>query len=949
MPNTLTPQEFVAKWRHVTLKEKSASQSHFNDLCALLGQQTPTAADPTGKWFVFEAGAGKVAGGQGWADVWKTGYFAWEYKGQHANLDKAYLQLLQYREALLNPPLLIVCDLQRIVIHTNFTNTAKQVYNLTLEDLLNPAQLAILRKAFTDPDALRPNQTPAQVTEQAAAHFARLAQLLRKYGNAPQPTAHFLIRLLFCLFAEDAGILPDGLFTTLVTKPHKTASAFSEQLSQLFAAMTTGGPFGVADIPHVDGGLFNDAATLDLGSDGLRLLAEVSGLDWSAIEPAIFGTLFERGLDPDKRSQLGAHFTAEADIRLVVEPVLMAPLRRKWARIRAHALALAERRGQGTGVRSQARARLEREIFAGLRAFRAELAAVRVLDPACGSGNFLYVSLRLLLDLEREVINLAVALGDSLAFPLVTPGQLRGIEINPYAFELAQVTIWIGYIQWLRENGFGLPTEPILKPLETIQQMDAILAAGDRGQETGDRGQEAGDREPAWPAAEVIVGNPPFLGGNRIRKELGDAYVDALFACYAGRVPAFADLVCYWFEKARAQIAAGQAQRAGLLATQAIRGGANRKVLERIKETGDIFWAYADRDWILNGATVHVSMVGFDDGTEMTKSLDNRSVMHINSDLTSDADLTSALLLPENANIAFIGDTKKGKFDIPSQTAAVMLAEPINPNGRSNHDVIKPWMNGIDITQQPRNMYIIDFGVDMPESEAALYEQPFEHVKKYVKPERDGVRNDRERTHWWIHGRPAPDLRRAIKGLSRYIATPRVAKHRLFVFLDAATIPDGQVVVFARDDDYLLGVLHSRIHELWARQTGTQLREAESGFRYSQTMTFETFPFPWPPGQEPAGDDRVIAIAQAAAELVAKRDAWLHPPAVVVETLHATSLPPQPPRTLTALYNARPAWLDLAHRALDAAVLAAYGWPADTTDDEVLARLLALNRARAGP
>ena len=363
-------------------------------------------------------------------------------------------------------------------------------------------------------------------------------------------------------------------------------------------------------------------------------------------------------------------------------------------------------------------------------------------------------------------------------------------------------------------------------------------------------------------------------------------------------------------------------------------------MLERIKETGDIFWAQSDRNWVLDGAAVHVAMVAFDNGSENANSLDNHPVMRINSDLTSDTDLTNAHVLSENANIAFVGDTKKGKFDISSQVAVEMIAEPINPNGRSNFDVVRPWVNGLDLTQRPRNMYIIDFGIDMTEEQAALYERPYEYVKVHVKPDRDKVRNDRERTHWWIHGRAAPDLRIAVAPLSRYIATPRVAKHRLFVYLDATTVPDGQVVIFAREDDYFLGILHSKVHELWARGTGTQLREAESGFRYSQTMTFATFPFPWPPGREPADDPRVQAIAAAAADLVAKRDAWLNPT--------GASDAERKQRTLTNLYNARPAWLDLAHRALDAAVLAAYGWPRDLTDDEILARLLALNLARAG-
>ena len=544
MTPTLSPQQFVAKWRHATLKERSAAQSHFNDLCALLGQPTPAEADPAGRWYTFEAGAQRLpqtpdpkgfpkplGSAAGFADVWKMGHFAWEYKGQHADLDKAYRQLLQYRESLLNPPLLIVSDLQRIIIHTNFTNTVKRVYELTLDDLLIPDKLDILRKAFTDPDKLRPGLTPSQVTEEAARHFARLAQLLRRYGNEPHATAHFLIRLLFCLFAEDVGILPGGLFTKLVTQPHRTAGAVSGQLRQLFAAMASGGSFGADEIPLVDGGLFNDDSTLDLDGDSLHILAEVSGLDWSSVEPSVLGTLFVRSLDPDKRSQLGAHYTSEADILLIVEPVLMAPLRRKWDEVKAEAEAKAAKRDLIAGSKpspqkSRQLARIEAELFGLLRGFREELAAVQVLDAACGSGNFLYVALRLLLDLEWEVITLARDLGDSLAFPVVSPAQLHGIEINTYAYELAQTTIWIGYIQWWRDHGFGLPAEPILKPLDAIRQMDAILA------EAGDQG--LGTREPEWPAVDVIVGNPPFLGGNRMRKELGDEYVDALFKLYDG-------------------------------------------------------------------------------------------------------------------------------------------------------------------------------------------------------------------------------------------------------------------------------------------------------------------------------------------------------------------------------------------------------------------------------
>ena len=320
MPTNRSPQDFVHKWRDVTLKERSAAQEHFIDLCRLVGHETPAEADPTGERFAFEAGAGKQQGGQGWADVWKKGFFAWEYKGRHADLDKAYQQLLQYREALENPPLLVVSDIERIVIHTNFTNTVKRVEELALDDLLLPEGLTLLRAVFFEPETLRAPQTTEQVTAEAAKEFARLAELLRAYGADPHRTAHFLIRLLFCLFAEDIGLLPQGLFTRLVSQTRRQASAFAGQMRQLFGAMAGGGWFGADQIAHFDGGLFDDDTALDLDSEGMDILTRVSALDWSSIEPSILGTLFERSLDPSKRAQIGAHYTSKEDILLIVEP-----------------------------------------------------------------------------------------------------------------------------------------------------------------------------------------------------------------------------------------------------------------------------------------------------------------------------------------------------------------------------------------------------------------------------------------------------------------------------------------------------------------------------------------------------------------------------------------------------------------------------------------------------
>jgi len=925
----ITPQEFVSKWKRVTAREKQVYQEHFIDLCHLAGHQTPNDYDPTGTRFGFEMGAAKTSGGQGWADVAKLGYFGWEYKGKDADLDKAYDQLLLYREALHNPPLLIVSDISNIIIRTNYTNLPTRTIPLTLDDLLNPENIKILKTVFFNPEQLKPQVTIESVTQEAAKQFSTLANVLRKFGEEPQEVAHFLIRLLFCLFAEDIGLLPEKLFPRLLEQTRRNSKDFAGVLSQLFRAMNTGGYFGADKILHFNGGLFDDDSVLQLDSDAMDIISDIDGLDWGAIKPSIFGTLFERGLDPSKRSQLGAHFTGEEDILLTVEPVLMAPLRREWEQVKNEARRL---RDEIHGESEKKKAKTTQEIGKRLRAFADKIASIKVLDPACGSGNFLYVALRLLLDLQNEVINFSDEMGAGRFFVSVTPVQLYGIETNEYAHELAQMTIQIGYIQWLRDNGYGLPSEPILKQTKNIMKMDAILTYDENGK----------PMEPEWPEADVIIGNPPFLGGNKIRGELGDKYVDALFKLYAGRVPAFADLVCYWFEKARAMIEEGKVKRAGLLATNSIRGGANRKVLERIKETGDIFWAQSDRDWILDGAAVNVSMIGFDNAEIKEKLLDNKTVSEINPDLTSSTNTTQAKQLPENSGICFMGPSAKGPFDIDEAVAIIMIKATGNPNGKSNSDVVKRVASAIDLVQELRNKWTIDFGL-MNETEAASYEIPFEYVKKNVYPVRSQNRRAAYAQKWWQYAEARPGLRKALKNKVRFIATPGVSKHRIFVWMDKNILCNQGTLVVARDDDYFFGVLHSKLHEIWALKQGTSLEDRP---RYTPTTTFETFPFPWPPSEEPKHDPRVKAISQAAKELVEQRDRWLNPQVTVTSEVTVTS-DEKKKRTLTNLYNARPTWLDLAHKRLDEAVFAAYGWKSDLSDEEILEKLLALNLERS--
>lgn len=950
---------FISKWSRVELTERSASQQHFLDLCELVGHPKPAEVDPRGEWFTFERGVRKKTGGQGWADVWKRNHFAIEYKGRHKDLDAAYDQLLLYRGNLENPPLLTVCDMDRIRIHTNFTGTVEVVHDIPLEDLAKPGKLDAVRWMFHEPAKLRPDVTREAVTIKVAGWIGRIARDMQDRGVLPLAAARFLDRVVFCLFAEDVGLLPDELFTRTLEAASGDPKELFSLLGELFRTMAKGGRFGTEKILHFNGNLFDRSPVVQLTPHEIDRLRKAARMDWSAIDPSIFGTLFERGLDPAKRSQLGAHYTSREDIETLVEPVVMDPLRREWDAVRRAVEDQAEVAVAATGkARSRKRGKSGPEVL--LRDFLQRLQSVTVLDPACGSGNFLYVTLQKLKDLEKEVLVFASDRGHAF-LPMVGPWQLHGIEVSDYAHELAQMTLWIGYLQWMRTNGYRHVSEPILQRLDTFRSMDSILDLSD----------PEGPREPEWPAVEFIVGNPPFLGGKKLRSELGDAYVDAMFGVWGDRVRPEADLCCYWFEKARAMVEAGTCRRTGLLATQAIRGGASRETLKRIKQTGDIFFGVSTRDWVLDGANVHVSMVGFDEGVETGRTLDGRPVTTINSDLSAaTADATTARRLEGNLGIAYMGDTKGGAFDIDEARALEFLHAP-NPGGRPNSDVVVPWINGLDVTRRNRRVWIIDFGVTASMEEAARYEAPFEFVKAHVYPERQTNKRAAYRDRWWLHVEARPAMRRLLDPLSRFFATVTVSKHRLFVWVEAPTLADHQLITFALAGDYYFGLLHCRVHEAWALKQGTRL---ETRPRYTPTTCFETFPFPEPT------DDQRADVAEAAKKLDELRRGWLDPPEWTREEvlefpgsvdgpwrryvhdpddrgIGTVRYPRRVPRghdaarmlakrTLTNLYNARPTWLELAHRRLDEAVCAAYGWEADISDDEILARLLALNAAR---
>ena len=683
----MTPSQFITKWRASELKESSASQEHFIDLCRLLGEPTPAEADPTGDRYCFERGARKDTGGKGWADVWKRHHFAWEYKGKHKDLDAAFNQLRQYALALENPPLLIVSDMARFRIRTNWTNTVSETHEFTLDDLADAATRSMLKWAMSEPERLRPGETRQAVTERAATTFVALAQALRERGHESHTVAHFVNRLVFCMFAEDVGLLPNNMFTRMLEHARQQPEEFAELARDLFGAMSTGGRIGFEPVAWFNGGLFDDDTALPLEKADIETVLAAAALDWSEIDPSILGRLFERGLDPDKRSQLGAHYTDRDKIMLIVEPVIIRPWLAEWETAKVEIAAVLEKAETAKSPATRTRRRTEAERLLGK--FLERLRSFAVLDPACGSGNFLYLALHALKDLEHRVQLEAEALGLEREFPAIGPANVKGIEINAYAAELARVSVWIGEIQWMRRNGFNESRDPILKPLDTIECRDAILTPE--------------GREPDWPEADVVIGNPPFLGWYRFQSVLGDAYTKRLRATYKGQVPGGADLVCFWFSKAGRLVAERKIAHAGLVATNSIRGGANRAVLDRIVDRTAIFDAWSDEPWVLDGAAVRVSLICFGPaGSKLIRLLDGKETTRISSALSSgDLDLTQAVPLACNKTVSFNGIFKHGPFEIPGELAREWLQLPTNPNGRPNSDVLKPWINGMDVTRRP--------------------------------------------------------------------------------------------------------------------------------------------------------------------------------------------------------------------------------------------------------
>lgn len=884
----------------------------------------------------------------------------------------------RYAVALENPPLLIVSDTKLIVVHTNWTNSVSKRHEISLHQLLDAKARMFLRNCFTNPEALKPKLSRDDLTKEAANDFSALAQSLRNRGFDSETVAHFVNRLIFCMFAEDVGLLPSKLFNRAIELASKNPELAQNHLTQLFSAMKSGDSVGFDTVPWFNGELFEDNKALPLNVDEIKIVRKASNLYWADIDPSILGTLFERGLDPSKRSQLGAHYTDRDKVMMIIEPVLINPLLSEWEstfveirdllnteqELSKQAKKTSKKGKSGSFSRKANSARQKAiKLYSD---FIERLSNYRILDPACGSGNFLYLALKAMKDLEHRINVEAETLGLARGFPRVGPECVKGIEINPYAAELARISIWIGEIQWMRCNGFEVARDPVLKSLESIECRDALLNKD---------GTEA-----IWPEADVIVGNPPYLGAKLMNRVIGRSETKRIRDTYSDRLPAFSDYVCFWFEKARSQIVAGKSTIAGLVATSSIAKNTNLHVMRKIVENLKIFNAYANEPWFGDGAAVRVALIVFGkkDFVKGLSYLNGESVDNINPNLTTGTDTSNIKVLPENKRVAFVGVQKSGPFDVPGELAREWIKLPVNPNGHSNREILRPTLNGSDITSRNRDVWLIDFPAGLTEKQATFWEAPYEYLNSVTydpdDPLSGSLKEARQRLHkiqggrfeWWTIWNRRPNLRNSIQSLSRYIATPMTSKYRIFVWVYPPVLPDNNTIVIAKDDDVTFGLLHSRVHLAWTKHIGNRMGNQA---RYNPATTFETFPFPndYLPILSSSEDSQTAVfqdIGEAASRLSMLRENWLNPPDLVCRTPEILSGFPErllpvnkkaasmlKQRTLTNLYNRMPEWLRKAHRTLDRAVADAYGWKDmfdknQLSDEQIVELLSKLNQSR---
>ncbi len=996
------------------------------ELCELLGVDKPHATADQDYMFerpvTFANRDGTTSAGR--IDCYRRGHFVLEAKklkaGAHTKsfgqgLRGAHQQGENYIRALPvgegRPPFLLVVDVGTVIeVYAEFSRTGgtytpfpdPRGSRIALADLVQPELRERLRRIWQAPDSLNPANISAKVTRKVADLLATLAKSLAAGAAAvaSEAVAAYLTRCLFCMFAEDVELLPKGAFQALLQRHRDDPVTLQAMLRTLWADMDKGG-FSAAlakPVLHFNGKLFKGAAdknySLLLTPAQIDLLIAAAKANWREVEPAIFGTLLEQALDPVERHALGAHYTPRAYVERLVLPTVIEPLRVDWANAQAAALVLAHEAAELTGKPREAKLA---EARAEVKKFHHQLCTTRVLDPACGSANFLYVTLEHLKRLEGEVLLQMEDLGhtqDQLGFEgeTVTLQQLRGIELNERAAALAELVLWIGFLQWhIRTYGNASVAEPVVHNYGNIECRDAVLAwdalepaLDAHGQQlsrwdgssfkthpvTGESVPDeaaqvpqwhyVGARQAAWPQADFIVGNPPFIGAATMRATLGDGYVQALRGAWPA-MPESADFVMFWWHHAAAQVALGKTRRMGLITTNSLRQTFNRRVVQAALDKGThLLMAIADHPWgkNTNDAAVRISMTVLapgagegsvftvtdeqpnEDGEILVELAEKTGLLH--ADLSIGANVAAVVGLLSNSKITSRGVMLFGSGFIVTPAEATAL-------GQST--LVRDYRNGRDLTDKSRGAKVIDaFGLTAEElriQNPAVYQWLLERVK----PERDTNRDAQIKENWWLHGRTRGEIRRALKELPRYIATVETAKHRTFQFLDASILPDNMLIAIAVNDAFALGLLSSQLHAEWALVTGGTLEDRP---RYNKTRCFETFPFPdEDTGLTPELRER---IAQRAEEIDAHRKRVLSPEAGNAGL------------TLTGLYNVLAALregraltvkektihtqgvvsvLRELHDELDAAVLAAYGLEANASTDDILGHLVQLNTQRA--
>ncbi|MFD1874260.1 class I SAM-dependent DNA methyltransferase [Hymenobacter bucti] len=1043
----MTYPEFAARWQPSGGAERANYGLFLTDLCDLLGVPRPDATtdNPAQDAYVleravtFDDGASKKSTGR--IDLYKRGCFVLETKQGtdtpdtasktelaqlglpaekrrkgHAQrgtakwrqmMEAARQQALGYVRALPasepRPLFVVVADVGYCLdLYSNFAGVGdsfvpfpdSQRFRLPLATLASEETRAQLRLLFLDPRELDPSRRAAQVTRKLAAQLAALSAQLEAAGHSSEVVAAFLMRCLFTMFAEDVRLIPRESFLGLLKQYDTDAlrQHLPDALTSLWATMDTGGfaPTLAARLPRFNGQLFHGATALPLSAAQLTLLHEAAAADWTTVEPAIFGTLLERALNPKERHRLGAHYTPRRYVERLVLPTVLEPLRREWAAAQA---ASAQRQNEGK----------DKEARAELVKFLNRLTSVKILDPACGSGNFLYVTLEHLKRLEGEVLSAINGFGQTGLLDLaggttVGPRQLLGLELNPRAAAIADVVLRIGYLQWhIRTHGLTQMPEPLLTDDHNIRQQDAALHHGPPVPRLDAQGQPVtrwdgttrphpvtglavpdetaravvldypNPRPAEWPQADFIVGNPPFIGASRLRDVLGDGYTEALRKAYKGQVPESADFVMYYH--AAQTVQAGATERFGFITTNSIKQAFNRRVMQPFLE-GDtppltLTFAIPDHPWVDSGdgAAVRIAITVAeptgpapelgrllilqsetvpegDDEADVTFTEQQGEIL---PDLSIGAKLDSAKQLKANSGLASTGVKLHGAGFIIEPQKAIELGLYEIP-GITKY--LRPYRNGKDLAAKPRNVYVIDLNGLIEHDVVKMFPKVYQHVYEHVKPERDQNREESRRKNWWLFGRSNEQMRQSLTGLKRYIATPETSKHRLFQFLDAEILPDNKLIAIALEDAYSLGIISSRIHTVWAFATGSFLGVGNDSV-YAKSRTFDPFPFP---DATPAQQARIRELAETI-DAHRKRQQAQHPGLTltnlynVVEQLRAGQ-PLTPKEQATNQQGLASVLLSL-HHDLDAAVAAAYGWPTTLPDAELLARLVTLNHARS--